>query len=279
MTYEAFLDLLDQGAERYMVGTRELIESKGKDAVFDMFVQVLRADPDNLGLHPKMAVAGMIVGIWGTNDPDFITAKNAPRMIAAIESTRSELEDGELYRSLAMVHNQINKRFGLEPTAWHRMMEGEKDQPSDIVIRRAVEHLLVGLPIMNPNQVAFTQTGGLAAHSMLGYIPGENKLGYGWGSDCLPVEMAAQEQVAGGTYTEGDADLPELNENELGRWDLVFDRIHEFIHEGKGQIVRFGCCDQGFTAAAEREDKLGSTQAAVMLTLLEALEGALWPLE
>jgi len=142
-----------------------------------------------------------------------------------------------------------------------------------LMLRRAVEHLLVGLPLIRPSQLSFLLLAkGCSLHSMLSYNPIKNELGYGWGSDCPPVEMAAHEQVAGGVYADWDDEPPELNDNELERWDKVFNQIHGLIHNGK--IVRFGAYDDDLFIATV-EHKPGTGLATIAATLLEALEVAL----
>jgi hypothetical protein len=157
-----------------------------------------------------------------------------------------------------------------------RTAEEKENKMDSVVIRHAVEHLMVNLPIMHPNQLMFSLLAeGCNIHSISGYSPGENKTLSGWGSSCPPAEMAIKDCVSGGIYAESDEDLPALSDNELVRWCYVFVAIHDAIHENK--IVRFGVCDAGFTVTIER--KLGTGPETSKPTLLEAFEAALWTLE
>lgn len=140
-----------------------------------------------------------------------------------------------------------------------------------LTIRRAVEHLLVGLPLLKPNQLAFSIMSGADQHYLLDFDSAQNKLVHGWVSDYHPCEMAALDAVAGGNYTAWDTDPPALTDEELVRWEQVFNAIHTAVHNGK--IVRFGADDGGFCATVEDEAGTGSVGLAVHL--LWALDFAL----
>jgi len=145
------------------------------------------------------------------------------------------------------------------------------DTVDPVVLRRAVEHLLIGLPLVAPYQLSFSLMSGTPLHRMLGFDVAEGKLKYGWASQLDPVEMASHEQVAGGNYTPWDEEPPSLHAEEWQRWALVFEQIHIAVHNGK--IVRFGVCDDGFCSTVE--DKPGTGITCVHEQLVHSLERAL----
>jgi hypothetical protein len=108
MTKKEFVELLLRGSAEYIGAIREMIEAGKQAEVFDLCVEVLRADPAELPLPPKMAVAMLVNFLWSENDKfQFVTPENAARLVDAIESTQSEDEDTHLFRQMEMTRDQI----------------------------------------------------------------------------------------------------------------------------------------------------------------------------
>lgn len=141
-----------------------------------------------------------------------------------------------------------------------------------LFIREAVEHMLVGLKLIAPEQMMFN-VDAIGFLHLRHYNPKSGIADEGWGSLLEPVLMAAYDRINGGVYTPSDSEPPELPEEELSRWEVVFNKIQEYVKDG--WIVRFGVSTPANDYAGVIENFFNEGTPVFRKTLLDTLEQAI----